>query len=307
MSSYIVIWGYKTGLMNKKFIGIKPCGNCGKFSEHYLAKSFFRVNLFWFLPIFGVPTGKYIRCGNCDGVRKLTRAEWIEMKENARFMPKKKEYLQAYDELKKLVIAASPEDLTTSIIYSRLQGKLDFTDDGGHIRELVDVYLKNSQNAASIAAKAAEGEPSRALVTEEGVTREVENTSAAINTPTVSAQDSVLAGADTEIDAASVQEIPSSITGAENNAPAAAAANSYENSFETPKKRSMLRLLWLIPALLVLPFAIIFLIAAISIFAESAGYSDADHISYIITAILFAGVPVGLDILFFWLAFKKKK
>ena len=286
--SYIVVWGYKTGLSNKKFLGIKPCSNCGKFSEHYLAKSFFRINLFWFIPIFGVPTGKYLRCGNCDGVRKLTRAEWKELKESVRYMPKKKDYLKAYEELKALVIASEPDDLTTDIIYNRLLGKLDFTDEGGHIRELVDVYLKNSRNAAAIAAKndapavqsaaPAEGE-TPTLTAETGVTRELPaaDTTAAVQT----AAPTYAATADTT------------------------AAPTYAAAAETavPKKASKWRLLWLIPAILLLPVALFLLAAVIMTLTDPT----VDIVSMVIIAVLFGVIPIGLDVLFFVLALKKKK
>jgi len=286
--SYFVVWGYKTGLSNKKFLGIKPCNNCGKFAERYLAKSFFRINLFWFIPIFGVPTGKYLRCGNCDGVRKLTRQEWAELKESARFMPKKKQYLHAYEELKSLVISADADDLQTDIIYNRLLGKLDFTDDGGHIRELVDVYLKNSQNAAAIAAKANPELTAEtpALVTENGVTREVEAVADQASAPAVADQASAPAVADVQ-----------------NAAPVIAATPTGRT------ERSKLRFLWLIPAIILLPIAAIFASAGLSVlFSDmSMSFTMEDLIASLIFALLFIGIPVGLDILFFVLAFKKYK
>jgi len=281
--SYIVIWGYKTGLMNKKFIGIKPCDCCHRFSEQYLSKSFFRINLFWFIPIFGVPTGKYLRCTKCDGVVKLTRDQWRELKEKARYMPKKKQYLQAYEELKALVLVAQPEDLTVSTIYNRLLGKLDFTDDGGHIRELVEVYLENSQNVANMLGKTDDAQPATAT----------DASLVAVSAPEAPAETPVADNV-----TRSAESAPTAITPAP-----AATVTPYPAADETAPKRSKARLLWLIPALLLLPIAAILAIAGLSVIFED----PSDIVFNIFMFLLFVGLPVGLDVLFFSLAFKKKK
>ena len=277
--SYVVIWGYKTGLMNKKFVGIAPCECCHRFSEQYLAKSFFRINLFWFIPIFGVPTGKYLRCGKCDGVMKLTREQWKELKEKARYMPKKKQYMQAYEELKAVVLTATPDELDTPTIYNRLLGRIDFTDDGGHIRELVETYLQNSQNVANMLGK-----------TEETPAVEAAGETAAITNGTP----------ETKSTDAPVSKAAEAQPAANTNAPHLVYKTAEESE---PKKRSKLRLLWLIPAILLLLPALIMAFAGITV-----AFEDPSDIGFtIISLLLFTVAPIALEVLFFSLAFKKKR
>lgn len=252
--SYLVVYGWKNGVSNKKFLGVKPCGSCGKFTEHYLAKTYFRITLFWILPIFQVNTGKYLRCAGCDAARKLTRAEWKEYKEAAKGMPKKKDYLKAYEELKNIVIDSAAEDIEPDTVYSRLMEKMTFTDEAGHIRKLVEVYLENSRNAAMVATDGQYAEAETAAIAE--------------------------ANAIAEADVKAVE---------------AAETETAEQPQDSKK-----RLLWLIPAILLLPIALILAAASASVCVDPT----VDVAVAIIALLLFAVLPLGL---FFVLAFKKKK
>ncbi len=311
--AYIVV-GYSTGLMNKKFLGIKPCANCGKFSEYYLSKSYFRINLFWFIPIFGVPTGKHLRCANCNGTRKLTAAEWREYKEKAIGMPKKKQYRKAYEELKKLVIEASASELDVPTIYNRLLGRLDFADEGGHIRELVAVYLANSQNAANIVAAA--NQPAGEAI--EGETEAAR----AIGDTRTDAPAEAAPAAPAPIDLANVptsvngfSSLPISITGdpapAYTATDASAAAPTYSgvsgrnytytDEAKNSKKGSGWRRLWIVPAVILAMVTLLMAVSTVAVLTEEpTGIGIA-----IVTALVTVGIPLALTVLFFRLAFKK--
>ena len=280
----LIPYSYGTKLHNSKFLGIKPCGNCRKFSEQYIARSWFSIKLFWVLPIFGFPTGRYLRCKNCNAGYKLTREQWNELKLAAADMPKKKDYRQAYEALKAIVASASPEDLDVDTIYSRLMSKLEFDDSGRHIRELVVTYLQNSQAAASIAnpepqAETAEASPaaevSSAPVLESEVpaaTRSAEATPVAETAPAAQ---------------------PAPIQGS-------AAAPQYAGR----RERSKARFLWLIPAILLLPIALIFAGVTIDLLITEP---DPDMIVNVMVFLICGVLPVGLDVLFFVLGLKKYK
>lgn len=288
--AYLVV-GYSTNLHNSKFLGIKPCGNCKKFAEQYLARSWFKINLFWFIPIFGVPTGRYLRCNNCKAGYKLTREQWKELKLAAADMPKKKDYRQAYEALKAIVASASPEDLTVDTIYSRLMSQLEFDDNGRHIRDLVVTYLQNSQAAASIMNPEQQGEVSPAI--EVLPAPAAEAAPAAVEAPAVTRSAETAAPAAAAPAAYAVPQYGTT----------APAAQQYGNAAPARRERSKARFLWLIPALLLLPFALVLDIAVLDILFNEP---DPDMFVNIITA-LFGIIPTALNVLFFALAFKKYK
>lgn len=310
--AYIVV-GYRTKIHNSKFLGIKPCGSCSKFAEQYLARSWFTINLFWVLPIFGFPTGRYLRCKNCNAGYKLTSEQWKELKTAAADLPKKKDYLRAYEALKALVASASPEDLDADTIYNRLMTTVECSDEGRHIRELVITYLNNSQAAAAIlqpeqpaeaeapaieeapaaeAIPAAEETPAEALPEAQpeapAVTRAAEpaNTTESILNSGLSYTEATQAAAPIQGSTAAPY-IPAP--------PTSAMASGI-------KERSNSRFLWLIPAFLVLPVAFVFLLALFFLFEDP----DPDMLVNIICAVFFL-IPAALDVLFFVLAFKKYK
>jgi len=312
-----IAYSYGTKIYNRKFLGIKPCGGCKKFAEQYLARSWFTINLFWVLPIFGFPTGRYLRCKNCSSGYKLTREQWNELKLAAADMPKKKDYRKAYEAIKALVASASPEELDTDTIYSRVMSTIEYSDEGRHIRELVVTYLQNSQAAAAVlqpeqpaeAAPAIEEAPAEALpetvetaqpeviaeAAEEApvITRSAE----AAPTSTESILNSGLSYTEATQAAAPAAPIQGSAAAPYIPAPPASAVAGL-------RERSKARFLWLIPAILLLPIALIFLGVTIDLLVTEP---DPDMIVNILVFLLCGVIPVAVDVLFFVLAFKKYK
>lgn len=315
--AYIVV-GYRTKLHNSKLLGIKPCGSCKKFSEQYLARSWFTINLFWVLPIFGFPTGRYLRCKNCNSGYKLTREQWNELKLAAADMPKKKDYRRAYEALKALVASASPEDLNVDTIYSRVMSTVECADEGRHIRELVVTYLQNSQAAAAVLNPEQPAEEITAAPAAEALPEATEEAQPEVIAEAVEAvQPEVIAEAVEEAPAEAAPAASRSTApnyAAPNYTKAAAPAAPIQGSAAAPyiaaapqqhsglRERSKARFLWLIPAILLLPVAFICFISIFVLFAEP----DPDMLVNIICTIIFL-IPGALDILFFVLAFKKYK
>lgn len=287
--AYLVV-GYSTKLHNSKFLGIKPCGSCKKFSEQYLARSWFTINLFWFLPIFGFPTGRYLRCKNCSSGYKLTREQWNELKLAAADMPKKKDYRQAYEALKAIVTSASPEDLNVDTIYSRLMSKVECDDNGRHIRELVVTYLQNSQAAAAIINPESQAEAAEALPEPEA-----SPVAEVLPAPVLEAEAPAVTRSAEAAPAVESAPIQGSVA-------APYIAQQYNAAAPARSERSKKRLLWLIPAFLLLPVALFFLLVMIFIFADP----DPDMFVNVLSTI-FCLIPGALDILFFALALKKYK
>ena len=295
----LIVYGYRRGLHNKKFLGIKPCSSCGKFAETYLSRGFFQLTLFYVLPIFGVPTGRYLRCDNCNAVRKLTRDEWNQLKDEYSGMPKKKDYRMAYEELKQLVLKAQPEELDVDIIYNRLLGKLDFADEGGHIKELVKVYLENSRNAAIISGAAAAADEEAAVEAEGADTEAVEEAVEPAETVELQPEEQVVAAQEEPAD------VQKSLPAVE---PAAEPENDAGNVSAFPAgpiklPRSKKRLWWLLPAILLLPVGILLAAVAIEVLIDEIAADVAIGASVVATVIFL--IPLALSVLFFVLALKK--
>lgn len=301
----LIVYGYRKGLYNKRFLGIKPCGSCGKFAERYLSRGYFQITLFYILPIFGVPTGRYLRCGNCNGMKKLTREEWKQLKEESRGMPKKKNYRMAYEELKQLVLKAEPGELDADIIYNRLLGKLDFTDENGHIKKLVQVYLENSRNAAIISGAAAEAaEAETAAVAAEAA----ENTAPEANeepSNQVEQPEEITVPAAEPAAAEEIPAVQKSLPAAEPAPAEEAKPEAFSAVPASPIRlpRSRKRFWWLLPAILLLPVGILLASVAIETLIEDIALSVAIGPSIVATVIFL--IPLALSVLFFVLALKK--
>lgn len=78
----IIYYGVKKKLKQERHLGKMRCTNCGHEVEASLAKEGGYVHIF-FIPVFPVLTGyKMIFCPCCGIMKKLTSAEYKEMKKN---------------------------------------------------------------------------------------------------------------------------------------------------------------------------------------------------------------------------------
>lgn len=309
----LVVYGYKTAYHDKKFLGNSPCEVCGKFTEHYLSRAAFQITIYY-LPIFGFPTSRHIRCKNCGAVSgKLTKDQWKQLKDENRDMPKRKDYRSAYETLKAVVSQTQPENLSTDAVYSALLGKISVSDDAGFIKKMTDSYMENSAmvdyikkipelNAAAAAASSVPASEAT-LTADDGlqtVSADAEANQTATYNPAASADASAAASAPvvpvTDYDAI-IRKTPY-ISPAETIA-AQKAAKEQEAADKGLVPRSKARFLWL---LLALPMTFVSLFALLCVFIGGEG--DVGITIFFIVAFLLCTL---LTVLFYILSFKKYK
>lgn len=283
--SYFLLYTYGHKVVPKKLLSIGTCPQCGQYTEQYLSRSSFRIGLFY-VPLIFIPTGHYINCASCEAGTKISLSEYRRLKKENPDMPSVRYMSRAFAIIRELVDAAAPEDRTVENIYSLLEKKLRIEKGEQHIRQVIADYLAYLSSIA--AAQTAAAVPA------------AEGTAAAKAAPA----GEVL-----------LQEFP------EGQTPAVPAGyvppvlkevpNVYAGYTQSVKKPLSPKILWLLPAILMTLVALVFIIACISVFSEPLSSSGTDAffevMGRIIASLIFVGIPTGLSVLFYWLAFRKKK
>lgn len=75
-----ILWTSKDYLKEVKSTGVGECPNCHYYTDKKLCKEKFKLSLFYILPIFACTKKKILVCPNCGEIKKLTSAEYKELK-----------------------------------------------------------------------------------------------------------------------------------------------------------------------------------------------------------------------------------
>lgn len=269
----LIPYSFGTKIKNKKFIGIRPCSQCGQFSEYWLCRTVYRVAICW-IPIISIPQKRYLRCAKCGAAVELSKEKFNAMREEFADMPRVSLMRKAYEQIKIIANEMKPEERSEDAIYAELTKRIRIEDGAPRYRELISTYLGCSaaMNPKPQDAPAAEDAADTAPA-------------AAENAP---------ASASEAADAPLVKEIPDEV-----KAPTGLPSLSSEN--EQPK--FVAQRLWLLAAI---PFVLLTVFMAAVCISAFAGDSS-DILAEIIVGVLTVGIPAGLTALFGWLAFRKKK
>lgn len=274
----LIPYSFGTKIKNKKFVGIRPCSQCGQFSEYWLCRTVYRVAICW-IPIISIPQKRYLRCDKCGAAAELSKEKFNAMREEFADMPRVSLMRKAYEQIKSIANEMAPEARSVDAIYTELTKRIRIEEGAPRYRELIETYLGCSaamnpkQETAPAAEAAAEPAPAAA------------ETAAAETAPAAVSE------------AASeplVKEIPDAVKAPEN-------LPSLSSENEQPK--FVAQRLWLLAAI---PFVLLTVFMAAVCISAFAGDSS-DILAEIIVGILVVGIPAGLTALFGWLAFRKKK
>lgn len=76
-----ILYGWDTITKQEKLLGKKQCENCENVTDMYLARSIFRIKLF-FIPVLWWTTKRFILCSRCGIVKQIDKNEYNELKNN---------------------------------------------------------------------------------------------------------------------------------------------------------------------------------------------------------------------------------
>lgn len=76
-----ILYGWDTITKQEKLLGKKQCGNCENVTDMYLARTIFRIKLF-FIPVMWWTTKRFILCSRCGIVKQIDKNEYNELKNN---------------------------------------------------------------------------------------------------------------------------------------------------------------------------------------------------------------------------------
>lgn len=76
-----ILYGGDTITKQEKLLGKKHCGNCENVTDMYLARTIFRIKLF-FIPVLWWTTKRFILCSKCGIVKQINKNEYNELKNN---------------------------------------------------------------------------------------------------------------------------------------------------------------------------------------------------------------------------------
>lgn len=76
-----ILYGWDTITKQEKLLGKKQCVNCENVTDMYLARTIFRIKLF-FIPVMWWTTKRFILCSRCGIVKQIDKNEYNELKNN---------------------------------------------------------------------------------------------------------------------------------------------------------------------------------------------------------------------------------